>query len=89
MRAARTCKAEFANELALRFYEYLLGHKDLLPEEQLCRVTIEAADTYCALGNPKRAIRILQARLRSTGKNKPSYSIPLYNSTLKSISISW
>ncbi len=77
-RAARTCKAEFANELALRFYEYLLGNKDLLPEEQLCQVTIEAADTYCALGNPKRAIRILEARLRSIGKRKPSLSVLLY-----------
>ena len=78
LRAARRCKAEFANELALRYYEYLLGHKDLLPEEQLCQVTIEAADTYCALGNPKRAIRILEARLRFIGKNKPSLAVLLY-----------
>ena len=59
LKAARACRVEFANDAAVRFYEYVLASKQMLSAEQMCDVCIEAADTYCALGNPKRAIRIL------------------------------
>lgn len=63
LRAARECKSEFANESAMRFYEYALNHNALLPVEELCEVCIESAETCCALGNPKRAIRILESEI--------------------------
>ena len=84
LRAARACKAEFANESALRFYEYLLNHKKLLSMEQQCDVSIEAADSCCALGNPKRAIRILGAQLHDLGKGKRALAIRLYTQLSRS-----
>ncbi|MGA2263496.1 MAG: AAA family ATPase, partial [Acidobacteriota bacterium] len=84
LRAARMCKAEFANESALRFYEFLLRHKIFLTEEQLCQVCIEAADTYCALGSPKRAIQILEAQLKSLRKNKRHLAVQLYTQLSRS-----
>ncbi len=65
LRAARLCRQEFCHEAALRFYDYLLRNPISLVPEQLCQVSVEAADVCCALGNPKRAIRILQSRLRT------------------------
>ncbi len=73
IRAARACKAEFAHEPALRFYDYLLANKKHLSIEQACDVSIEAADTCCALGNPKRAIHILSRTI--VGKDKRHSSL--------------
>jgi transcriptional regulator with GAF, ATPase, and Fis domain/tetratricopeptide (TPR) repeat protein len=84
MKAARACKAEFANDMALRFYEYLLGNKNLMSQEQFCQVSIEAADTYCALGNPKRAIKILESQLGSVGKKNISLAVQLYTQLSRS-----
>jgi len=84
LKAARACKAEFANDMALRFYEYLLGNKNLMSQEQFCQVSIEAADTYCALGNPKRAIKILESQLLSAGKKNISLAVQLYTQLSRS-----
>jgi Nif-specific regulatory protein len=84
LRAAKACKAEFANESALRFYEYALGNKRFLSADQLCEVAIDAADTYCAVGNPKRAIQILEAQLRSVGKRGGILTIRLYTQLSRS-----
>ncbi len=61
LRAARESKSEFAHESALRFYDYLLHNRKFLSAEQQCEVSIEAADTCCALGNPKRAVEIIRS----------------------------
>jgi Nif-specific regulatory protein len=60
LRAARACKAEFAYESALRFYEYLLRQKTRWTEVSF-GVPLEAAETLCASGFPKRAIDILKS----------------------------
>ncbi len=73
MKAASLCRAEFAYEAALRFYEYVLANPGGLSREVQCQVAIDAADVYCALGIPKRAIRLLENQrlsartARSTG----------------------
>jgi Nif-specific regulatory protein len=63
--AAARCKAEFANETALHYYDYLLRNKKWLTPAQQSDVAISAADSCCALGIPKRAVRILKSRLAS------------------------
>jgi Nif-specific regulatory protein len=78
LQAAKACKAEFANESAVHFYEYVLGDRKSMSVDQSCEVAIDAADTYCAVGNPKRAIQILQAKLRLVGKNRGMLSVRLY-----------
>ncbi len=75
LNAARACKAEFANEAALRFYEFLLRKKSKLSPEQSTEVALEAADTCCALGNPKRAVKILRARLESCRTGERPYEV--------------
>ena len=60
LKAASLCRAEFAYEAALRFYEYVLANPGKLSREVRCKVAIDAADVYCALGIPKRAIRLLE-----------------------------
>jgi Nif-specific regulatory protein len=78
LRAAKACKAEFANESALRFYEYVLGNRKLLTADQVCEVAIDAADTYCAVGNPKLAVQILKSQLRSVRKHEGILTARLY-----------
>jgi Nif-specific regulatory protein len=75
LRAARACKAEFANEPALRFYEYVLQHRRLQSVEQVCEASIEAADVCCAIGNPKRAIDILNEASQSSANRKRTLSV--------------
>jgi len=65
LRAAATCRAEYSNEAALRFYEYVLAHHESLPLEQRCQVALDAADACCILGNPKQALQILQPFVQS------------------------
>ena len=63
VKAAAACKAEFANEIALTFYEFALRKRDALTPEQICETVIDAADAYCALGTPKNAIKLLESEL--------------------------
>jgi transcriptional regulator with GAF, ATPase, and Fis domain len=60
LQAAKACRAEFSNEAALQFYEYVLSHGRSLPLESRCEVALEAADACCVLGNAKRALQILK-----------------------------
>ena len=77
LRAARACKGEFANEQALRFYEYVLKNKRLQSVEQVCEASIEAADVCCALGNPKRAIDILKKESQSSANRKRTLAVKM------------
>ncbi len=70
LNAAAACKAEFANEAALRFYEYVLAHGKDLSREQRCEVAIEAADACCSLGRSKIAISMLRRQLRSADESR-------------------
>ena len=79
LRAARACKAEFAYESALRFYEYLLRQKPRWTEERQCELSIEAAIIYTDTGSPGIAIQILERNLRKIlGKNKSYLSVQLH-----------
>jgi len=64
LEAAAQCRAVFANETALHFLEYALKNKGGSTREELCQAAIDAADACCALGIPKRAIRLLNAELK-------------------------
>ncbi len=65
LKAASLYKAQFAHEAAIRFYEYVLANPGDLSREAICQVAIEAAGVYCALGIPRRAIRLLLRHQRS------------------------
>jgi DNA-binding NtrC family response regulator/tetratricopeptide (TPR) repeat protein len=63
LRAAAIYRSEFAYESALELYEYALTHGAGLQAGEECEVIIAAAEACCALGRPKRAIRLLNARI--------------------------
>ncbi len=65
LKAASLYRAQFAHEAAIRFYEYVLANPGNLSREAICRVAIEAAGVYCALGIPRRAIRLLLRHQRA------------------------
>jgi transcriptional regulator with GAF, ATPase, and Fis domain len=62
LKAASLCRAEFAYETALRFFEYVLTNPGDLSREEQCQASIDAADIHCALGIPRRAIRLLETQ---------------------------
>ena len=78
-RAAAACRLEFANEAALRFYEYVLRWATHFSREQMCEVALEAAEVCYSLGVPRRAIRLLEAQLRLIRRGKhPDLRAKLY-----------
>ena len=78
-RAAAACRLEFANEAALRFYEYVLRRGSHLSPEQQCEVALEAAEVCYSLGVPRRAMRLLEAQLRLIGRREhPDLRAKLY-----------
>ncbi len=66
LKAAAACRAEFAHESALHFYEYALRFGRHLSEEERCIAAMEAADVCCSLGLASRAIEILIARYENS-----------------------
>jgi Nif-specific regulatory protein len=64
LRAAAECRAEFAYDAALLYYEYVLARRSLIASDACCRVAMDAAEAYCALGTPANAVRLLQRLLR-------------------------
>jgi Nif-specific regulatory protein len=79
LKAAAACKSEFASELALTFYEFVLRRRDALTPEQICETVIDAADAYCALGTPKKAIRLLEGELlHQKGQSQSESAARLY-----------
>ncbi|PYU98994.1 MAG: hypothetical protein DMG10_26630, partial [Acidobacteria bacterium] len=64
LEAAVLCKAEFASEAALKYFEYVLTHKNKLTREQICEISMEAADCYCAVGVARKAVSLLERQLR-------------------------
>jgi transcriptional regulator with GAF, ATPase, and Fis domain len=61
--AARS-RAEFAHENALRCFEYVFINRGSLTCEERCHAAIEASDTMFAMGQAKRAIRLLTTEMR-------------------------
>jgi transcriptional regulator with GAF, ATPase, and Fis domain len=80
LKAASLCRVEFAYEAALRFYEYVLANPGKLSREVQCQAAIDAADVYCALGIPRRAIRLLETQrlgARTAGSNRVQAALAL------------
>jgi transcriptional regulator with GAF, ATPase, and Fis domain len=71
LKAASLCRAEFAYETALRFFEYVLANPGDLSREEQCQASIDAADIYCALGIPRRAIRLLETQRHQSREGQP------------------
>jgi transcriptional regulator with GAF, ATPase, and Fis domain/tetratricopeptide (TPR) repeat protein len=84
-RAAAACRLEFANEAALRFYEYVLRWATHFSREQMCEVALEAAEVCYSLGVPRRAIRLLEAQLSLIRRGKhPDLRAKLYTKLARS-----
>jgi len=65
---ATRSRMEFSHEVAANCFEYVLDERSGLGREELCRVSIDAADTMIALGLPGRAIRRLKAEVSRNRK---------------------
>jgi transcriptional regulator with GAF, ATPase, and Fis domain/tetratricopeptide (TPR) repeat protein len=61
--AAELCKKEYADEAALQFYEYVLACRKFVPQSRIHEIAMDAAESYCTLGNPVRAISLLKKEL--------------------------
>jgi Nif-specific regulatory protein len=60
---ASQARVEFAHETALLCFEYVFRDRSGLSREELCKFSIEASDSLLALGQPRRAIHLLQTEL--------------------------
>jgi transcriptional regulator with GAF, ATPase, and Fis domain/tetratricopeptide (TPR) repeat protein len=67
-KAAETCKVESANEMLLRFSNFILEKGRHYPTERLGEVAIDAAEACCTLGVPEDGVRILEERLNASQK---------------------
>ncbi len=63
---ASQARMEFSHEIAVRCFEYVLDERIGMSGDDLCRVSIDAADTMLALGLPKRAMRRLKDEMEVT-----------------------
>jgi len=68
-KAAGKCSAESANEMLLRFSQFILENGRDLPDERLNEVAVNAAEACCALGIPADGVRLLQDRLAASREN--------------------
>ncbi len=60
---ADNARSEFSHEIALQCFKFALRDRSGLNKNELCGISIEAADTMLALGLPKHAIRLLKKEI--------------------------
>ncbi len=68
LKAEAACKAEYANEMTLRFARFVLDEGTHLPASRLCEVAIDAAEASSAVGDPGTGIRILKRRMKASAR---------------------
>ncbi|MBN2320024.1 MAG: AAA family ATPase, partial [Acidobacteria bacterium] len=62
---ASSARSEFSHEIALQCFKFALRDRSGLKKDEICRISIEAADTMLALGLPKPAIQLLKKEVNN------------------------
>jgi transcriptional regulator with GAF, ATPase, and Fis domain len=77
LQAAAQCKSEFAYEMALRFYKYVLK-SNVLSAREMCESIIEASEVCCYLGLARKAVSMIRLFVKKAShETKPELFLQL------------
>lgn len=68
LKAAAECRNDHSFDNALLFYKFVLATRNSYSPDVLSEITINAAESYCALGSARKAIKLLTRTLSQIGR---------------------